>query len=71
MYESIEKAWEAAASNPDPKSDLGYEHDPLTVIHVDEAQEWYMFLPGEEDHLTDSEFLIAKPDSVCHPKDWR
>ncbi len=57
-------SWETVAVNPDPASDLGYEHEPLTSIHVEEDEERYIFLPGEDDHLTDEEFIIASPDSV-------
>ena len=64
MSSSILDAWKSVPSNPDPETDLGYEHEPLTVVHVEEDEEQYIFLPGEEDHLTDSEFIIASPDSV-------
>lgn len=71
MSSSLRERWDAASSNPDPESDLGYEHEPLTLIHVDEDQEQYIFLPGEEDHLSDSEFIIASPGSVCDLDDHR
>jgi len=64
MSKSSRETWESIPSNPDPESDLGYEHGPLTLVHVDEDDEQYIFLPGEEDHLTDSEFIIASPESV-------
>lgn len=56
--------WESVSVNPDPVEDLGYEHEPLTAIHVEEDGERYIFLPGEDDHLTDAEFLIASPNIV-------
>lgn len=56
--------WETVDVNPDPEADLGYKYQPLTAIHVEEDGEQYIFLPGEEDHLTDAEFLIAAPEDV-------
>lgn len=69
--ESEADAWESVAVNPDPAGDLGYEHEPLTVIHVEEDGERYIFLPGEDDHLTDAEFMIASPNVVRELADWR
>lgn len=56
--------WETVAADPDPSTDLGYEHELLTAIHVDEDTEQYIFLPGEDDHLTDEEFIIAPTELV-------
>lgn len=64
MGEIEDSVWETVAVDPDPSQDLGYVHEPLTAIHVEEDEERYIFLPGEDDHLTDAEFLIASPDSV-------
>lgn len=64
MSSSLRETWNDVSSDPDPESDLGYEHDPLTVVHVEEDGGQYIFLPGEESHLTDSEFIVADPDSV-------
>lgn len=64
MGESDRGVWEAVDANPDPLTDLGYEHEPLTSFHVDEGDERYIFLPGEDDHLTDQEFIIASPGAV-------
>lgn len=64
-------AWDSVDVNPDPLTDLGYEHEPLTAIHVDEDEEQFIFLPGEDDHLTDEEFIIASPASVRELSDWR
>lgn len=64
MSSSLPEIWEDVSSDPDPEADLGYEHDPLTVIHVEEDTEQYIFLPGEENHLSDAEFMIAAPGSV-------
>lgn len=63
-------AWESVAVDPDPAADLGYVHEPLTSIHVEEDGERYIFLPGEDDHLTDAEFLIASPNAVRDLSDW-
>lgn len=71
MSSHLEETWETVAPNPDPASDMGYKYEPLSVIHVEEGGEKYIFLPGEEDHLTDSEFIIADPDSVCSLGDRR
>lgn len=71
MGESGDGAWEAVDVNPDPMADLGYEHEPLTAIHVEEDEERIIFLPGEDDHLTDAEFIIASPGSVRELSDWR
>lgn len=71
MSDSSDGAWENAAADPDPADDLGYEHDPLTAIHVDEDREQYIFLPAEEAHLTDAEFIIVPPDDVHRLADWR
>lgn len=58
------EVWENVATDPDPHIDLGYEIAQLTVIHVEEGGEKYLFLPGEEEHLYDAEFIVATPDSV-------
>jgi hypothetical protein len=71
MGNSERGAWETVDVNPDPVDDLGYEHEPLTAIHVEEDEEQYIFLPGEDDHLTDAEFIIASPGSVRELSDWQ
>lgn len=71
MSNFLEENWGKVAPNPDPESDMGYEYDPLTVIHVEEGGEKYIFLPGEDDHLSDSEFIVADPSSVCNLGDRR
>lgn len=65
MSDVEERTWEQVAVNPDPVTDLGYVHEPLTTIYVEEDGEQYIFLPGENEHLTDSEFIIASPRAVC------
>jgi hypothetical protein len=71
MSSSLEETWETVAPNPDPADDMGYVYDLLSVIHVKEGGEKYIFLPGEEDHLTDSEFMIADPSSIRSLDDCR
>lgn len=60
---SVLAAWRKAATDPDPQRDLGYEFQPLTVISAPEDA-GVMFLPGDADHLTDEEFIVAGEDSV-------
>lgn len=64
MSSTLRDAWEQAPSDPDPVEDLGYEYGPLSVVSVEEGEEKYIFLPQEEEHLTDSEFMIAESRSV-------
>lgn len=71
MSQSIEEAWEQAATDPNPNTDLGYELCPLTVVHVDEGGGKFMFLPTEEEHLHDEEFMIATEESVCRLDEYR
>jgi hypothetical protein len=68
---SIQEDWEAVADDPDPNSDLGYELQPLTVFNIDEAGRKYVFLPGDEEHLEDEEFVVAESGSVCLLDDCR
>lgn len=65
MNESLRETWETAPTDPDPLTDLEYEYEPLTHIHVEEGNESYIFLPEEEQHLHDAEFIVASPDVVC------
>jgi hypothetical protein len=71
MSDSEEGVWETVDVDPDPLTDLGYEHEPLTAIHVEEDEEQFIFLPGEDDHLSDAEFIIASPGLVRELPDWR
>lgn len=63
------EAWEAARVDPDPVADLGYEHIPLTVTASDDGR--YVVLPPEEDHHTDTEFLIVGSSDLCSLSEWR
>ena len=68
VSDADEDTWDAASVDPDPVRDLGYEHEPLTAIRADDDR--YILLPGEDDHLTDAEFLIVDPEDVCLLADW-
>lgn len=59
MSSALREVWEDVATDPDPESDLGYEYAPLSLIGVEEDGGEYIFLPQEEEHLSDSEFIIA------------
>ncbi|TQQ79330.1 hypothetical protein EGH24_11915 [Halonotius terrestris] len=61
---SLAEAWQDAPLDPDPNTDLDYEIKPLTIIKTGDGGH-YMILPGEEDHLSDDEFMVADPGSVC------
>jgi len=63
------EAWEAAGADPDPAADLGYEHLPLTVSLADDGR--YVALPAEDDHYTDTEFLIVESSDLCSLSEWR
>lgn len=72
MSSSIGEAWEEAASNPDPNSDLGYELQRLTVIELEKKKGGsYMILPGGAEHLQSEEFIVADPGSVCRLEECR
>jgi hypothetical protein len=71
MSSALREVWEDVASDPDPVTDLGYEYGPLSVVTVEEGEEKYIFLPREEEHLTDSEFMIADDRSVRDLGDCR
>lgn len=69
---SIGKAWEEAASDPDPHADLKYELQPLTVIQLEEHNGGeYMILPAEADQLKLDEFITADPGSICRLDECR
>jgi len=65
VSKSAVESWEAVSSDPDPKEDLGYDLQPLSVITVGERDEQCMILPSDSDHLADDEFMVADPDVVC------
>lgn len=71
MSVTILDAWKSVPSNPDPETDLGYASEPLTQVHVADENEHYIFLPAGKDHLSDEEFMIASPESVCDLQDRR
>lgn len=53
--------WEQVPVDPDPHENLGYEIEELTVIES-EANDQYVFLPAEESHLLEEEFIVATAD---------
>ncbi|WP_276271735.1 hypothetical protein [Haloarcula litorea] len=55
--------WEEVPDDPDPHENLDYELQDLTVIQS-EADDNYVFLPAEEDHLLEEAFIVASEDSV-------
>ncbi|WP_336133564.1 hypothetical protein [Natronomonas amylolytica] len=72
MTRSLSEAWEDAAAEPDPNTDLDYELQPLTVIKIEEKKGGsYMILPGNDDHLESEEFIVADPGSVCRLDECR
>lgn len=71
MGNPLQAVWDEVSPDPDPVNDLGYKYDPLTVVHVKEDGGKYIFLPKEEDHLFDSEFIIASAESVCPLDEYR
>lgn len=64
MSRALREAWETAPTDPDPVADLDYRFSPLTHIHVEEGSESFIFLPDDERHLADAEFIVASPESV-------
>lgn len=72
MTPAIDAAWAAAAPDPDPHEDLGYETRPLTMIKLDEAcGGQYMILPKDEARLRDEAFIVADPGSICRLDECR
>lgn len=65
MSETTSEAWAAVADDPDSNRDLGYDLQALTVVRVNEDGNKYIVLPGEKEHLTDEEFIVASAGSVC------
>jgi hypothetical protein len=63
------EAWDEAGADPDPAADLGYEHVPLAVTPAGDGR--YVVVPAEEDHRTDTEFLIVESSDVCLLSEWR
>jgi hypothetical protein len=57
------ESWASLADDPDPCSDLGYEMEELKVIEA-AANAKYIFLPEDESHLADEEFIIIDTDSL-------
>lgn len=58
--------WQRVPEDPDPKQDLGYDIEDLTVVESP-TESHVVFLPAEESHLDDEAFIIADTDAVCTP----
>ena len=56
--------WAQVADDPDLQDDLGYEMIDLEIIQANNKAEQYMFLPQDEEMLTEEAFVVAEPDSV-------
>lgn len=59
----LNSEWDDVPDDPDPKENLGYELEELTVIRS-ETDGQYVFLPEEESHLNEEEFIVADPDAL-------
>lgn len=70
MDNPLRTTWDDVSPDPDPAIDLGYKYDPLTVVYIEEDGGQYIFLPKEDDHLFDSEFLIAPEEAVCQLEEY-
>jgi hypothetical protein len=57
------ETWKELPDDPDPCSDLGYEMEELKVIES-EADSQFIFLPEDETHLDEEEFIIVDGDSL-------
>lgn len=56
--------WAQVPDDPDLEEDLGYEMIDLEIIQANNKAEQYMFLPQDEEMLTEEAFIVADPDSV-------
>jgi len=59
--------WDDVPDDPDPRENLGYEMEELTVIQS-ETDGKYVFLPEEESHLMEEAFIVVHPDSLAELK---
>ena len=56
--------WAQVSDDPDLQDDLGYEMIDLEIIQANNKAKQYMFLPQDEEMLTEEAFIVAEPDSV-------
>lgn len=56
--------WAQVSDDPNLEEDLGYEMIDLEIIQANNKAEQYMFLPQDEEMLTEEAFIVAEPDSV-------
>ena len=58
--------WQRVSEDPDPRQDLGYDIEDLTVV-TSPTESHVVFLPPDESYLDDEAFIIADADAVCTP----
>lgn len=59
--------WQCVPEDPDPRQDLGYDIEDLTVI-TSPTESHVVFLPPTESHLEDEAFIVADADAVATPR---
>lgn len=57
------ESWKSLPNDPDPCTDLGYEIEELKMIEA-AASSKCIFLPEDEGHLADEEFIIIDTDAL-------
>lgn len=57
------ESWASLPDDPDPCADLGYEIEELKMIEA-AATSKCIFLPEDESHLADAEFIIIDADAL-------
>lgn len=60
----------SGSAAPD-RTEPPFEGVALTVVHVEEGGEKYIFLPSEDDHSSDAEFVVADPGAIERLDDCR
>lgn len=58
--------WHGLPEDPDPRQDLGYDIEDLTVVKSP-TESHVVFLPPDESGLEDEAFIIADARAVCTP----
>ena len=58
--------WQEQPEDPDPKQDLGYDMEDLTVVRSP-TDSHVVFLPPDESNLEDEAFIIADAKAVQTP----
>lgn len=57
--------WENLDSNPDIRSDLGYELAPWETIDTATDSRQVIFMPQNEELLKDDAFIVADESALC------